>query len=106
MPKDPQSLGQLLSQDILTLTKAGDSRITVAQVKHEFKNVELTEEEEASGYLYAYKNKILKLKQEKEDRERQERIDRCKAMWNFEECYNYALKVGETIGKQRGFDFI
>ncbi len=95
-----------MSQDILTLTKVGDNRVTVAQVKEEFKNVTLTEEEEASGYLYAYKNKLLKLKQQKEESDRLLRIANHKAMWSFEECYNYALKVGEAIGKQRGFDFI
>jgi len=105
MGKEPQSLGQLLSQGVSTLTKAGD-KLTIAEVENEFKHIKLTEQDRALGLLYTYETKLKKLILEKEAQDKQDRIDNARAMWSYEECYNYALSVGHNIGQQRKFDFV
>lgn len=85
--------------------KAGDS-LTQEAVINEFKNIPLTEQEKALGLLYAYENKAKKILTEQVAQRKRDAIDDAKAMWSYQECYDYALSIGHTIGKQRKFDFI
>ena len=96
-----------MSQETSIWTRTGDDTLTVQEVHDACSGtIDLTEQEIAVAFLNAYKQKALLLKTEEELMEKEARILKHKAMWTFEECYAWGLAAGETIGRQRRFNFV
>ncbi len=80
--------------------------MTVENVRREFRDIPLTDEEEAAALLEAFRKKAVKLQQEQKDNERRIRIEKAREMWSYAECRQHALQTGQAIGQQRGFEFV
>lgn len=95
-----------MNHETSILTRIGDETLTEAEVHEFFNHIELSEQEKAVAFLNAYKQKCLVLQEEEKQMAREAHIFKHKAMWTFDDCYAYALAAGETIGRQRNFNFI